>query len=207
MKKSPVKYASIPYMVFKSIAQREKVVEDIKTKLIEDQNKIDHIQPSLVFYRGDNRNPESIRAAGGFFGRAPITVEHARYIVPFWVSKDMKQRWKVNTGNFGDTPIVATSISEGHKGDYHYKIEIPIPQERKAPQPYYNSLNEEGASAVSASGLLLPFMLHEKEKLKDSHIIGLHYDDEVAFFTGIPKRWITKWKKISEHGDWETFEQ
>ena len=111
MKKSPVKYASIPYMVFKSIAQREKVVEDIKTKLIEDQNKIDHIQPSLVFYRGDNRNPESIRAAGGFFGRAPITVEHARYIVPFWVSKDMKQRWKVNTGNFGDTPIVATSIS------------------------------------------------------------------------------------------------
>jgi len=178
LKESKIPYDSIQAMAVKAPSSGRNafnvINEDIKRKLTEDMAKNEGTEFYEV-YRGDERDEEEIKAAGGFFGRVPVTVEHARFLAKVWADKSMFTSWKYRGSKLKYVPFVATGVEEAHLGTNKYTIKLPIPKERQPPK---------GSKAM--------FIIHDEPKLDDSHIIGVYDGDEVIFITGIPMKYITK---------------
>ncbi|XP_066932404.1 uncharacterized protein [Clytia hemisphaerica] len=182
LSKTSKTYHSIPEVALRGTKGTAAIYDIVMKNLIAQQKDIPNLHDGagLTLYRGDDRNADQIIQANGFFGFAPITVEHARLIAPYWQNMAMAEKWRVQTGIHGPMPFVATTPEKSPpKGKYQYEITVPIPKER-----------------AEGLGVLL---LHEGTNEKDfskSNIIALRMNGhETDFVTGIPLKWIVGCRK------------
>lgn len=137
----------------------------------------------VTLHRGDTRDPETVKQAGGLFGWGVVSTEHARMMMADWAGKSPRERkewarnWKAETASRSDDqPYVATGTT-AQKGGYDYTIRIPMQW-------------ESDAGAAAAGGLSAPQLGADVWPLTEASIMAIKLDEEVVFVTGIPAKYI-----------------
>ncbi|MBD2504569.1 DUF4157 domain-containing protein [Anabaena azotica FACHB-119] len=187
LKNHPLPIVSVPQLVGRVLKHKKNLTKEIATQvkeeLITNAGKgLGEEAETVTLYRGDTRNLEQIKQAGGFFGRdhAPITIEHARQILQDWQSftpkqkLDQAQAWKAQTkGKTDIVPYVATG-EESQKGGNDYKIQVPM-----------TFRGNEGDSEFT------PKLGCDQWPIQSATILAIKmHGGEVIFLTGIPFKFI-----------------
>ncbi|MCB5907477.1 hypothetical protein [Streptomyces pinistramenti] len=173
---------SIPQLLertSRSTYPRSEVEEEVKEDL---SGRAPALQGrrTVTLHRVDNRDPETVRKAGGLFGWGVVTIEHARLIAANWQKMGRRQRldwsrnWKAQTASKSDDlPYVATG-TEAQKGGYDYTVTLPLQWE-----------GEAGTEPVSG-----PQLGADAWPLSRATVLAIKLDDEVILITGIPAKYI-----------------
>jgi insecticidal toxin complex protein TccC len=162
---------------------------------------------SVVAFRGDDRSPTKIRAAGGFFprdNRGPAiknefkqaivkkgmntqAQEHVRSPVPGYVSTGMDE----DSGGYGDTRA------------YLYQMEVPDMSERAVNE---QTLGLGAPFKFTPKGRLDARLLMSGETLDQSEFVAMipPMTVEMTFITPIPSANIVAFRKARSN-QWETF--
>lgn len=179
---SPMPYWSISQLVdalkipnTSGIAVEKSVKEKLKQQT---EAAVKDAQQMVTLYRGDNRDLNTIRIAGGFYGLndGNITVEHARIHINDINNLDWFQSWVNQTAGATDKiPYVATGKSNSHKGGHEYRIQLPL-------------------QGLEQSAKVKPIIVTDTNNLATARIIALYMREEVLLLTGIPIGCITQIK-------------
>lgn len=129
---------SVPDLLDMAIPKNDRagVDEFVKNRTREEQlddSRAPNRSRRHTFRRGDERSPEQIQEAGGFFGWGVTSIQDARRIAGNWQDmtpqeqRDWVRTWKAQTPpKHLMQPYVATGVGEAQKGGYEYEIDIPL---------------------------------------------------------------------------------
>ncbi|MDR6959123.1 insecticidal toxin complex protein TccC [Pseudomonas brassicacearum] len=162
---------------------------------------------NIIVMRGDNRSPDEIRRAGGFFPRDnrglkikqefrealmtkgfnTLANEHVRSPVPGYVSTGMDE----DSGGYGDTR------------NYLYRMEIPGLEERSVDQ---QTLGMDKPFKFVPKGRLDARLLMSNNTLDQANFVAMipPMTVEVTFITPIPSAYIVSFRKAGSR-EWESF--
>ncbi|SFX86588.1 MULTISPECIES: RHS repeat domain-containing protein [unclassified Pseudomonas] len=162
---------------------------------------------NIIVMRGDNRSPDEIRRAGGFFPRDnrglkikqefrealmtkgfnTLANEHVRSPVPGYVSTGMDE----DSGGYGDTR------------NYLYRMEIPGLEERSVDQ---QTLGIDKPFKFVPKGRLDARLLMSNDTLDQANFVAMipPMTVEVTFITPIPSAYIVSFRKAGSR-EWESF--
>ncbi|AHL35810.1 toxin [Pseudomonas brassicacearum] len=162
---------------------------------------------NIIVMRGDNRSPDEIRRAGGFFPRDnrglkikqefrealmtkgfnTLANEHVRSPVPGYVSTGMDE----DSGGYGDTR------------NYLYRMEIPGLEERSVDQ---QTLGIDKPFKFVPKGRLDARLLMSNNTLDQANFVAMipPMTVEVTFITPIPSAYIVSFRKAGSR-EWESF--
>ncbi|OWO84276.1 hypothetical protein B5C26_04395 [Photorhabdus luminescens] len=154
-------------------------------------------QKDVIIFRGDNRDPEKIVAAGGFY---PWSKKHVTEIkqeltdafISDGPSAHMVGHVRSANRNYVSTGINTDCGGYGGHAAYLYKMEIPglIPQE----------MNKETIGQQikqDRRGINYPEFLMSHQTLQQSEFVAMMpaRTEELTFITPIPLNYITSYKK------------
>ncbi|MBS9423190.1 hypothetical protein [Photorhabdus caribbeanensis] len=154
-------------------------------------------QENVVVFRGDNRDPETIAAAGGFY---PWSKQHVSRIkseltdafIKDGPSAHMIGHVRSPNKNYVSTGMNMDSGGFGEQSAYLYKMEIPglKPQEMNK-----DTIGQE--IRQDKRGINYPHFLMSHPTLQQSEFVAMipARTEELTFITPIPLSYITSYKK------------
>ncbi len=156
-----------------------------------------------LFYRGDDRSPEKIKASGGFFARSPdpADVIKMRFIEKFSNDAGTLAKNHVTSPN-PDFISFGTTIDSGgyaETRDYFYKIEIPGMKEVPINSTYMGVANVKKPPKI-----LTPKLLLSGENAQNSEFIAMmpNKSVEATFITPVPYKYLTHYKDNRIRSGW-----
>ncbi|KAA1245218.1 DUF4157 domain-containing protein [Aquimarina sp. RZ0] len=171
----------------RSIRTRNETIDKVIESLSEAANNVVPHGRYTRFYRSDNRPPKTINKDKGFFARFPRSLRYCKELA-FKINQmgdndfdSFCRGWVGSTQNEKEDqiPMRSFAYSGGHKGKYEYGVELTLHETNR--------------------------ILHDAHEIENSVILGVKVaPDEVAFITGIPKSFISIYKKGGANESWET---
>jgi len=178
---------------------REQILQAVK-QCSKEGNRLD---AGLVVFRGDKRNMDEIKAAGGFVPSTILDIgenmlQHAKKQAEAILKEkpgELINAWKYSVsapprisslvvGEKGRLAGVSCGILGGQKGGNEYKISVPEPL-------YVVGRKEENGSAVAIYGNDPDL---DKCTILAMHFILMQNAEEFVFLTEVPMEWIEEWR-------------
>ncbi|HGJ5906600.1 MAG TPA: RHS repeat protein [Arsenophonus nasoniae] len=180
--------------------------ESSSTDLIASTRSINETEAQTngtFFYRGDDRSPEVIKSAGGFFPRSPdpASVIKKRFIEIFSFDAGTLAKNHVTSPNPDFVSFGTTLESGGYAETRNYFYEVNIPDIAEVP---ISPITMGVEKVKTPPKILTPKLLLSAANAQDSKFIAMmpNKSVEATFITPVPYKYITRYKNNRTGGGW-----